>query len=211
MPRLVIVSDTHEQHWKINVPNGDILIHCGDYSGRGSIPATVDFNRWLATLPHSHKICIAGNHDWIFQKQNSLARSILTAATYLEDSETTVMGLRIYGSPWQPEFFDWAFNLPRGPKIQAKWDLIPSKLDVLITHSPPAGILDAVRPGTARPDHVGCQDLLEAVQDKKPRIHCFGHIHESAGEHKTKDTHFINASILNDAYKIKGSPIIVDI
>ncbi len=102
----------------------------------------------------------------------------------------TIDGVRFYGSPWQPWFYDWAFNLERGPEIRAKWDLIPEGIDVLITHGPPYGIGDLI----ARSDNAGCQDLLEVVEKIKPKVHVFGHIHEDYGITSNGVTTYINAS-----------------
>lgn len=122
MPRIVCVSDTHNCNEAIDVPDGDILIHSGDATINGTVTEIRDFNRWFSALPHKHKIFVAGNHDWLFETDETLARQILHKdIIYLQDSEITVEGLRIYGSPWQPRFYDWAFNLDRGPQIAEKW------------------------------------------------------------------------------------------
>ena len=115
--RVVLVSDTHNRHAAIAVPDGDLLVHAGDATSRGTPQEVAAFNAWLLRLPHRHKVFIAGNHDFLFQQQPAQARALLAAVPglkYLEDEETTVEGLRIWGTPWQPWFYDWAFNLPRG-------------------------------------------------------------------------------------------------
>ena len=145
MPKIVCLSDTHNCNELINVPDGDVLIHAGDATGRGTIDEIIAFNKWFANLPHRHKIFVAGNHDWLFETNNRYARSLLDSSIYyLQDSSVEVQGLKIYGSPWQPRFFDWAFNLMRGAELAEKWKLAPNELDVLITHGPPFGILDEV-------------------------------------------------------------------
>ena len=116
-------------------------------------------------------------------------------------------GVKFYGSPWQPWFYDWAFNLERGPEIRAKWDLIPEDTDVLITHGPPYGIGDL----TFQKDHAGCQDLLKAVERLKPRTHIFGHIHERYGINSIDGTTFINASSFNHNYHRFNEPVIFDL
>ncbi|MCU0866457.1 MAG: metallophosphoesterase, partial [Planctomycetes bacterium] len=135
------------------------------------------------------------------------ARSWLRAATYLEDSEVTVDGVRIWGSPWQPWFYDWAFNLERGPAIAAKWDRIPAGIDVLVTHGPPAGILDRTDQG----DAVGCADLLAAVRRVRPKLHVFGHIHEAYGTLEQDGVRFVNASNCSVRYRPVQPPIVVDL
>lgn len=106
-------------------------------------------------------------------------------------------GIKFYGSPWQPWYYDWAFNEQRGEKIKAKWDLIPEDTDVLITHGPPMGILDK----TLESGHVGCEELVKAVHRIKPKLHIFGHIHEDHGELRLHGTHFVNAASCNLKYK----------
>ena len=144
--KIVCLSDTHNCNQEITVPDGDILIHAGDATIRGTQTEVEDFLAWFSSLPHQHKVFVAGNHDWLFETDNRFAR-LLTAnykIKYLEDSFTDIEGLKIYGSPWQPRFFDWAFNLNRGGELAEKWKLIPADIDILITHGPPNGILDEV-------------------------------------------------------------------
>jgi len=190
MPRIVCVSDTHARHHLTEVPDGDILVHAGDITRCGSLEDVESFDRWLGTLPHPHKIMICGNHDFCFQEQATAARARITNAVYLEDSGCEVAELTFYGSPWQPWFGGWAFNLPRGEQLAAVWAKIPVGVDVLVTHGPPEGILDR----THRGDRAGCRDLLARVRVVKPRLHVFGHIHEAAGRLDIDDIIFVNAS-----------------
>jgi len=149
--KLITISDTHGLHWSLDIPDGDVLIHAGDLTDRGILEEVSEFNTFLGTLPHPHKIVIAGNHDLCFEDYRMDCEEALTNCIYLQDQEVTIDGVRFYGSPWQPWFYDWAFNLERGPEIRAKWDLIPEGTDVLITHGPPYGIGDL----TARGDKGG--------------------------------------------------------
>src|SRR5271170_4213371 len=135
--RIVFISDTHGLHEQmlVPIPDGDILIHAGDATMMGRMNEIAAFGAWFRHLPHTHKVFVAGNHDWMFEKNPSLAADLLNQGilglnntpkiTYLLDNEITIEGLRIYGSPWQPRFYDWAFNVDRGDAIQRKWDLIP--------------------------------------------------------------------------------------
>jgi predicted phosphohydrolase len=173
--RLVIISDTHGLHESVSVPDGDILVHAGDITMDGRLSDAVAFDRWLGALPHRRKVVIAGNHDFCFERDPAKSRACLTNAIYLQDEAAEIEGLKFYGSPWQPWFFDWAFNLARGPELRAKWNLIPADTDVLVTHGPPQGCLDMTRRG----EPVGCADLAAAVRRLKPRLHVFGHIHEA--------------------------------
>src|SRR4030042_3074064 len=112
--KIVLLSDTHRLHDTLSVPPGDLLIHAGDVGRRGTLEELQAFNDFLGRLPHPHKILIAGNRDYSFERQPAESRSILTNAIYLQDEEISVDGVRIYGSPWQPPFMNTAFNLQRG-------------------------------------------------------------------------------------------------
>lgn len=178
--RLVCVADTHlyEQAWE-TIPEGDVLVHAGDLLRGGSLTELELAAEWLHAQPHPHKVVIAGNHDWCFAKTPLPARNVLGAGTqviYLQDSEATIEGVRFWGSPWQPEFFHWAFNLPRGEALAAKWAQIPAGIDVLVTHGPPRGYGDRVGRGPQ-----GCDDLRAALDRVRPALHVFGHIHEDGG------------------------------
>ena len=209
MPRIVTISDTHSRHRKIStMPEGDILIHSGDATNRGGIDEIADFNQWLGELPYKHKIFVAGNHDWLFERSPEFAPTLMSNAHYLRDNFIVVEGLKIYGAPWQPRFFDWAFNLDRGAAIAQKWRMIPADIDVLITHGPPYGILDEV---PYRHEHVGCEELLPVVQRIKPRAHIFGHIHAGYGMVEQGGIKFVNASICNEAYQPVNAPIVIDL
>ncbi|MCH7547973.1 MAG: metallophosphatase domain-containing protein [Candidatus Krumholzibacteriota bacterium] len=191
MPTLVLVSDTHGRHRDLIVPDGDVFIHAGDMTMfAGELDVLVDFNDYLETLPHAHKIVVAGNHDFCFERDNARSRALLTNATYLEDDAITIDGVTYYGSPWQPEFLNWAFNLERGKALREKWSMVPDHTDVLITHCPPAGILDETIGG----ERVGCEDLLARVRVVRPKLHVFGHIHEARGMVEIDGTKFVNAA-----------------
>ncbi len=205
--RLVVLSDTHNRHHGLAVPDGDVLVHCGDFTGHGSPAEIAAFDAFLAGLPHRHKVVIAGNHDFGFERRPAESRALLRHATYLQDSGVTIDGVRFWGSPWQPWFYDWAFNLPRGPRLREKWALIPDDTDVLITHGPPHGILDL----TARGEPVGCEELLERVRALRPRVHLFGHIHEASGRETRDGVLFVNASICNLGYEPVQAVQIVDL
>jgi len=145
--KIVLISDTHGEHNSIQIPSGDVLIHAGDLTPSGKSHEVESAAEWLGSLPHRHKIAIAGNHDLLFESNPTQATSLLRSAgvTYLQDSGVNVGGVSIYGSPWQPEYMHWAFNVRRG-ELRRYWDKIPSKLDVLVTHGPPYGILDQGMP-----------------------------------------------------------------
>ena len=192
MPRLIALADTHGYHGNFRVPEGDILIHAGDLTQYGQRDQVDGALAWLKSLPHRHKVLVAGNHDFLFEHEPQLAAALAREAglVYLLDEEVTLMGLRIWGSPWQPRFLDWAFNLDRGAPLAAKWSLIPEGLDVLVTHGPPSGYGDRCDDG----QRVGCADLLEHLARAKPHVHLCGHIHEDPGEWRVGDTRVINCT-----------------
>lgn len=201
--RIVAVSDTHCCHNKITVPDGDVFIHAGDFLSFGDEVEFREFVSWLRTLPHENKIVVAGNHDRFVAEYPIDARAAITdaGAIYLEDELVTIDGTTFYGSPWTPEFMNWAFMLPRGDEIKQKWDRIPDSLDVLITHGPPSGIMDY---------GLGCEELLKRLSRATPKIHIFGHIHECYGVQEIEGIRFINASIMDERYRITKQPVTID-
>ncbi|XP_050420013.1 metallophosphoesterase MPPED2-like [Adelges cooleyi] len=233
--RVVCMSDTHckTSIMPFDVPSGDIFIHAGDFTNSGSLDEVVEFNEWLGTLPHKHKIVIAGNHELSFdptftrrlesydfaalrfdrdqiEKVNNLKniKQFLTNCDYLEDSMVERFGLKIYGTPWQPEYGGGAFNLPRGRPCLDKWNLIPEGVDILVTHSPPLGHGDHCWPGV----RAGCVDLLVTVQERvKPKYHVFGHVHEGYGVTTDGNIIYMNASSCNLRYLPVNRPIVFDI
>ena len=211
MPRIVCLSDTHNCNEQIIVPDGDILIHAGDATIMGTVQEVVLFNKWLANLPHAVKIFVAGNHDWLFETNNGYARNLLSdEIIYLQDSFIEIENYKIYGSPWQPRFFDWAFNLTRGRELAEKWKLIPNDTDILITHCPPFGILDEV-PQKYRIENAGCEELKKRVEEIRPKAHIFGHIHCGYGTAENFGVKFVNASTCDESYEPTNPPIILDI
>jgi predicted phosphodiesterase len=202
--RLVLVSDTHNLQDALRLPPGDALIHAGDFTMRGERHEVAAFGTWLQAQRFAHRIVVAGNHDFLFERDPEAARALLPPDVhYLRDAEVTLGGLRFWGSPWQPWFLDWAFNLQRGPEIAAKWALIPPGIDVLITHGPPLGTADR----TINGEEVGCADLAEAISRVRPRLCVFGHIHEGYGAYGDK----VNAAICDERYQVTNAPIVMDL
>ena len=229
--RIICISDTHDRHRKLDfkIPDGEVLIHCGDFTSTGKKESIIDFINWFADLPHPTKIIIGGNHDTTLDTNfyNSLGKDRFHSNSpcnslecrqlllehpkinYMEDSALTVTFgadsmIKFYGSPWQPEFCEWAFNLPSGEDLLKKWNLIPNDVDVLITHGPPYGILDR----NFSSMNCGCEDLRRSVAERiQPRVHLFGHIHESYGTFSNGKTLFANCSTCNLWYRPVNPPI----
>jgi Icc-related predicted phosphoesterase len=180
--RIVCISDTHDRHEEIAVPNGDVLVHSGDLTMTGSPATVVRAFAWLSALPHETVIFVPGNHDFAFERDPAFAEALAARfprVQILVDAGTTVGGLRVYGSPYQPWFHSWAFNFAKGEagerEAQERWALIPDDTSILITHGPVRGILDR----TSRGEHVGCRQLAARIEALESlRLHVCGHIHE---------------------------------
>lgn len=214
--KICVISDTHSYHEHVKIPLGnDVLIHCGDFSNDIGQKDLRDFCIWLEKQPAKNKIFIAGNHDGALQLWPDLAQAMIKeyapSAIYLQDSGCEIEGIKFYGSPFTPEFYNWYFMRKRGEDIKKHWDAIPSDTDVLITHGPPFGVLDV---SGVDLQNCGCNDLWNAVEKIQPKVHCFGHIHHSYGTKQIfwdkdfskdinlrKKTTFINSSICDEAYK----------
>jgi Icc-related predicted phosphoesterase len=214
--RLVLLSDTHGLHDALpSLPDGDVLVHAGDVTRRGSLAEVRSFFDWFAGLSHRHKVVVAGNHDFAFQDRSAEAEALVPAGvTYLKDSGTIIEGVRFWGSPWQPWFHDWAFNLPRGEALARVWAGVPDDVHVLVTHGPPHGILDrvVVPPG----QHVGCEMLRERLAALPAlRLHVFGHIHEDYGIVEDGEANgrrtFVNACICDVRYRPVNRPLAMDL
>lgn len=213
--RITCISDTHNQH--NNIPSqylaeGDCIIHAGDMSGRGTHAEIEEFLAWYNELPYTHKILIAGNHDFFFERASEpIIKATLEKypnIIYLNDSGVEIEGLKIWGSPVQPWFYSWAFNR-MGTEICKHWDLIPLDTDILITHGPAKGYLDL----TLRGDVTGCPYLLEKISElTNLKLFVHGHIHEAYGRVDFPDGGvFLNASVLNARYVMSNLPHEIEI
>jgi len=188
--RLVCISDTHNA--QPSVPSGDVVIHAGDLTQNGTTEELQVAVSWIASLPHPIKVVVAGNHDKALDAKYR-DRHLLDAPEvnwqssgiiYLEHAATqiTIQGRKftIFGSPYTPEFGNWAFQYPPVNLLPERarniWAAIPLHTDILITHGPPFSHLDM-----AGMQHAGCRGLLERLWAVRPALHVFGHIHASRG------------------------------
>jgi Icc-related predicted phosphoesterase len=224
--KLVVVSDTHSYHRKVEVPDGDVFIHAGDITWRGELEIFADFANWLKELPHKNKVIIFGNHELgmrsevkkgIIKTHSGSSRDVVlqlmkdAGATYLENSGINIDGINFWGSPATPYFMDWEWNYQRGKEIGKIWDLIPQDTNVLITHGPPYGILDSVQDHARGPQ--GCEMLNKKVKQlPNLKAHVFGHLHQDGGKMvKLGNTIFANVAICDDAYSTSREPTIIEI
>lgn len=213
------IADLHGYYPKLD--GGDLLIVAGDLTARHTIPELDRFNNWVREQDYKKKILIAGNHDTLFERgvfdpTNPVDGTVLVdpSVDYLCDSGTEFEELKIWGSPWTKTFPGMnphckAFTCDTEEELAEKWALIPDDVDILITHSPPYGIFDAVRESINDiPISVGCASLRQKVMEIQPKIHVFGHIHEYGGKHNFYQyVHFINASYVNEHYQPVNKPI----
>ena len=209
--QLVIISDTHCNQFEL--PEGDVLIHCGDHTFNGNKRETWEALNWLNNQSHKHKLFIAGNHEVGWEREyNQNAGRIwmieeFTNLTYLHNTGVEIEGKYFWGSPVQPYFYDWAFQKMRGRELKEHWKLIPDNTDVLITHGPPYGFGDT----NTHDNRFGDKDLLARVLEVRPTIHCYGHAHDGYGQWLFENTLFINAASLNEEYHVQNAPVVVEI
>ena len=216
MISITCISDLHG--FLPSLPGGDLLLVAGDLIAQDTIEDYQRFKQWLNMVDYRCKIVISGNHDGLLdcgypEGLLELGKVVIEDGSigihYLCDSGFEFEGVKIWGSPYTPRYLDWYFMRNRGKDIKKHWDLIPSDTEILVTHGPPYGIFDE----TDDQRHLGCQDLLEQVQKRiRPRIHCFGHIHEGGDSKKEiAGTTYINCSHLDKNYRPVNPPIIVNL
>jgi|ERR1017187_1531289 Icc-related predicted phosphoesterase len=211
--KICAFSDSHGWHNRLAeqnlLPKADTIVFAGDFMTDGyQHSEVVAFGAWFSNLPYKHKILIGGNHDRMLESdKNWCLTNFSKDVIYLQDSGVEIDGVKFWGSPYQPAFFNWAFNKNRGDSISQHWKKIPEELDVLITHGPPYGILDSVK-GVGK---LGCEELAKVVQKVSPRVHIFGHIHSGYGTLSAYDTEFHNVSYCDEKYKPKNAPHLIEV
>jgi len=246
--RVVCFGDTHSRHEEIVIPEAEVLVFTGDCTDPGSSVSNEkqirNFNQWLGTLPHKHKFVVAGNHDP--EKGVSLTdlRNLFTNARYLQDESVEIFlsnnrkTLKIYGSPWQPQFEGFLTYKKPGPgkgHIKDLWESsIPESVDIVATHSPPKvksetiaifcciftnsyDFINSVVQGHLDAG-IGSEDLLDLLESVQPKLNCFGHIHKGrqgkmSGAQRIQDgrTLYVNGAIVNDDLEPIWDPVLVEI
>lgn len=203
--KLVHISDTHNKHNQLlHLESGDIIVHSGDATGTGYLGEVTDFIKWFGALPYKHKVFVAGNHDFLFEEDPSLAKQLCddNGVIWLQDEAREIEGYKFYGTADQPVFFDWAFNKNHEQLIRS-YSIIPDDTQILITHCPPKNILDYTvsryNPGGAC---VGSELLAaELPRLKELKAHLFGHIHYSNGQKLLDGVVYSNGAICDEKYK----------
>jgi Icc-related predicted phosphoesterase len=196
------IADTHELHREVYLPKGDLLIHAGDitlFSRRLSVLR--DFNAWLAEVPDRYKVVVPGNHDTLLELPE-IQREI-TNAHLLINSGVVLGGLKIWGSP-VTHLRSGAFAMYDELERAKIWDLIPTDTDVLVTHIPPAGILDWEQDSS---EPVGCKALRRQLRRVRVKLHVFGHVHQAGGNCDTEGVRFINAALTDSQGDLIRDPI----
>ncbi len=208
--KVVCISDTHGDHDVVQLPQGDVLVHAGDITAHGHEADLQAFLSWFSAQPFEHKIFIAGNHDTFLEQapQRSAELSQDAGVHYLNDSGVVISGVHFWGSPITPRFFDWSFMRDPGDDIEKHWRMIPDSTDILITHGPIWGVLDLVERSADLSENTGCKSLAKVVERVRPQFHVFGHIHECYGQIQKNETHHINASTMNNSYRVENAPIV---
>lgn len=212
--KVTFISDTHAKHNANTLKGGDILIYAGDFSTSGFYKKELTkFLSWMDKQPYMYKVMVAGNHDRLCETYTAtnIKEMIKDYSNfyYLQDELIEIEGLKIYGTPYQPDFFEWAFNVKNPDELTNIYRKIPEDIDILITHCPPYGILDQShypRPqyGATGEEHLGSTELMNVLNEMKnpPRYHVFGHIHGDGGKiHKQGNTTYINAAVCDEMYK----------
>lgn len=229
MLKFVTISDTHSLHKQIkafqgeNALGGDVIIHAGDATNRGEPNEVRDFLKWFGELDFRYRIFIAGNHDFLFERNPTLAKQLCeeNGVILLNHESIVIEGIKIFGSPWTPYFFNWAFNAGRSiaesalykkPLIADLWKEIPSDTDILVTHGQPYLINDELCTIGGHPKgiFVGDVDLRKKIEEVKPDIYIGGHIHSGYGEKHIDGVSYYNASICDESYYPGNAPLIFE-
>lgn len=204
--KIIALSDSHNKHAILGeLPECDILIHAGDWSGMGRESETRNFAKWLAKQKAKHIVIVPGNHEVEFSKSLPDARNWILDecpdAIILIEESTEIEGIKIFGSPITPWFYNWAWNVER-KDIKPYWDKIPEGTNIVITHGPPYQILDELHfpDGTPKGEFVGCNFLGDRIKEIKPNLHIFGHIHCGFGQKHIDGTSYYNVCLCDEMY-----------
>ena len=217
--KITAISDQHGLFPEI--PETDLLLIAGDlcptmnhaiWFQESWIEST--YKTWLKSLPAKEIVCIYGNHDFVGQKSHEKIKKMFENEEhihFLQEESVELFGLKIYGLAWTLFFFDWAFNLHED-QLREKWELIPEDADIILTHGPPLGYGDKARRVNSQGfENVGSPSLLKKIEQIKPKLVVFGHIHPGYGVYSVGDTIVANASVVNETYKLNNAPLVFEL
>jgi len=202
--KITMISDTHNLHRQFAQLEGDVLIHCGDMFNLGDTDQSciADIDAWFGEQAFDLVLCIGGNHDHLLRRHTQRLGNPFKNAVYLEDSSYQHEGMTFYGAPWVPGLVSHAYY-QSAKGLRDKWAQIPCETDVLITHTPPLGMLDV----SSRGMQLGCEYLAGELTRIAPKLHCFGYIHASTGVVEQGRTTFVNAASVNSQVELVKKPI----
>ena len=209
-------------HGQLNfkVSEADLLLIAGDLcpAYHGSYESVnmqtnwlnVEFRYWLSEQPIKECVAVAGNHDWIWEVAKDQVPKLNSNFHYIEDESIEILGKKIYGTPVQPPFNNWAFNKEE-KSIQKYWDNIPDGLDILLLHCPPYKILDRTNHPNYDSDYIGSKSLAKRIEEVRPKLVVFGHNHGSHGTLEKDGIIYVNGSLVDEKYKMRRKPIIMEL
>ena len=203
-----MISDTHGGQLAFGPLKGDVLIHCGDIENlfTPDVSALERMDEWFGQQSFDKIFCIGGNHDKAIDTRLQFGVQPFHNAICLKDETITYAGVNFHGSPWVPELPQHAFYASEYA-LKSAWAKIPDDVDVLITHTPPKGVLDV----SSRGDSLGCPHLAQRVRQVDPILHCFGHVHAAAGHLVQGPTTFVNATSVDSSFTITHQPFVFDL
>ena len=206
--KVVVISDTHGDHRKLGVLEGDVLVHCGDFEDLFGPDDQMldDVDAWFGEQRFELILCTGGNHDLALEQRLMAGQAPFQNALFLLDETVTFHGLKFHGAPWVPQLSGHAFFADR-PALTAAWSRIPDDVDVLITHTPPRGALDVSSRGLV----LGCEALAARLEMLSPRLHCFGHVHAGRGQEHRHGTTYVNATSVNSHFEIAHPPVFIEL
>ncbi|KAJ5713679.1 uncharacterized protein N7483_010860 [Penicillium malachiteum] len=210
--RFVCVSDTHAyipSEAGMKLPAGDVLIHAGDLTNKGSLAELRRTMDWISKADFEIKIIVAGNHDVTLDPEfyakhgrdfhNSqledprqcleIVTNAAPSVIYLQHQAAIInltrgpnTSFKIFGSPYSQFEGKWAFGYNNGKDATALWDQIPQDSDIVVTHTPPQSHCDQKPTGK----HVGCNALRQALRRVRPPLAVCGHVHEGRGYQRVR-------------------------
>lgn len=229
--KICAISDMHGI-LDFDIKPCDILCICGDILPlniqslhQSSIDWLLEiFIPWCEKQPCDKVFFIAGNHDWLFMRHpdeideifkdnNKITYLLDKDAEYTKETGDSYENIRIYGTPWCHQFYNWAF-MTSDKELEKIYSKIPYKVDILLTHDCPYGTSDIILQDVPwkTGDHIGCHPLGDAVDEKKPKIHFCGHLHSCTHEPQQRgETIVTNVSVVNESYKRVYEPLYMDI